>query len=47
MRDSLNFDEVPIKLYLRRRQPSDSRDEVEASLSAPPGAEGDVEVARD
>ena len=31
LRDQLNFDEVPIKLYLRRRQPSDSRDDVEAS----------------
>ena len=28
VRDQMNFEEVPIKLYLRRRQPSDSRDEV-------------------
>jgi GTP-binding protein len=27
-RDDLNFDEVPIKLYLRRRHPADVRDEV-------------------
>jgi GTP-binding protein len=27
-RDELSFDEVPIKLYLRRRHPADARDEV-------------------
>ncbi len=27
-RDDLTFDEVPIKLYLRRRHPADLRDEV-------------------
>ena len=27
-REDLNFDEVPIKLYLRRRHPADLRDEV-------------------
>jgi GTP-binding protein len=35
VRDQMNFEEVPVKLYLRRRRPSDSRDEVEASLSGP------------
>ncbi len=40
----MNFEEVPIKLYLRRRQAADSRDDVEADLSVPaaeaPGEEG-------
>ncbi len=31
-RDRLEFGEVPIKLYLRKRQSSDKRDEVEAKL---------------
>ncbi len=31
-RDELNFPEVPIKLYLRRRHPSDVRDDVDAEL---------------
>jgi GTPase len=44
VRDSMNFEEVPIKLYLRRRQASDSRDDVDM---APPGSEGDVEVRAD
>ena len=30
-RDELSFDEVPIKLYLRRRHPADLRDDVSAS----------------
>ena len=30
MRDQLQFEEVPIKLYLRRRQSSDHRDEIGA-----------------
>jgi GTPase len=47
VRDSMNFEEVPIKLYLRRRQPSDNRDDVDATLPAPGGAEGDVEVRAD
>ena len=32
-RDNLPFDEVPIKLYLRRREPSDTRDEVETPIA--------------
>jgi GTP-binding protein len=28
-RDELDFDEVPIKLYLRRRHPADVRDDIE------------------
>jgi GTP-binding protein len=43
VRDQMNFEEVPIKLYLRRRQASDHRDDVDASV-APPG-EGDIEVS--
>jgi GTP-binding protein len=35
VREQMNFEEVPIKLYLRRRQPSDVRDEVDAGLSVP------------
>ncbi len=31
-RDRLDFGEVPIKLYLRKRLPSDTRDEVDAEL---------------
>jgi predicted GTPase len=27
-REQLRFNEVPIKLYLRRREPSDQRDEI-------------------
>jgi GTP-binding protein len=45
VRDQMNFEEVPIKLYLRRRQPSDSRDEVDAGVAAP--GEGDVEIRAD
>ena len=33
-RDELSFDEVPIKLYLRRRHPSDVRDEINLSGAA-------------
>jgi GTP-binding protein len=47
VRDSMNFEEVPIKLYLRRRQASDNRDDVEVGLVAPPGSAGDVEVRAD
>jgi hypothetical protein len=40
-RDELNFDEVPIKLYLRRRSEVDDRDDVNRSpageLAAGPG----------
>jgi GTPase len=45
VRDQMNFEEVPIKLYLRRRQPSDSRDEVDVVATTP--GEGDVEVRAD
>jgi GTP-binding protein len=52
VRDSMNFEEVPIKLYLRRRQASDSRDEVDGPANGetmpPPGsAPGDIEVRAD
>ncbi len=44
VREHMNFEEVPIKLYLRRRQAADSRDEVDADLTVPatesPGEEG-------
>ena len=30
VRDQLHFEEVPIKLYLRKRQRSDQRDEIAA-----------------
>jgi GTP-binding protein len=33
-RDELDFDEVPIKLYLRRRGPNDLRDEVDAPANS-------------
>jgi len=33
VREQMNFEEVPIKLYLRRRQAADSRDDVDANLS--------------
>ena len=32
-RDELNFPEVPIKLYLRRRHPADLRDEVDSQIA--------------
>jgi GTP-binding protein len=32
-RDELEFPEVPIKLYLRRRHPADLRDEVDSQLA--------------
>jgi GTP-binding protein len=34
-RDELSFDEVPIKLYLRRRHPADVRDDVGADADSP------------
>jgi GTP-binding protein len=34
VREQMHFEEVPIKLYLRRRQPSDTRDEVGADSDA-------------
>jgi GTP-binding protein len=43
VREQMNFEEVPIKLYLRRRQPTDSRDEVDASLSVPAAEAGGQE----
>ena len=33
VRDQLHFEEVPIKLYLRKRQRSDQRDEIAAELA--------------
>jgi GTP-binding protein len=47
VRDSMNFEEVPIKLYLRRRQASDSRDDVDGQMAPPGAAEGDVEMRVD
>lgn len=38
-REQLPFAEVPIKLYLRKRQPSDERDEVESQLAPAQRAE--------
>ncbi len=35
-RDELDFAEVPIKLYLRKRESSDSRDEVDSQLAGQP-----------
>jgi GTP-binding protein len=46
VRDSMNFEEVPIKLYLRRRQASDSRDDVDDAEAAEP-RDGDIEVRAD
>jgi GTPase len=43
-RDSLSFDEVPIKLYLRRRHPADVRDDV-ASEEVDAGEATQVEAA--
>jgi GTP-binding protein len=47
VRDQMNFEEVPIKLYLRRRQASDHRNEVDATIAVPGEAEGDIEVRAD
>ena len=44
VREQMNFEEVPIKLYLRRRQQSDVRDEVDASLSVPAAEAGGEEA---
>jgi hypothetical protein len=30
VRDQLNFEEVPIKLYLRKRQRNDQRDDIKS-----------------
>jgi GTP-binding protein len=46
VRDSMNFEEVPIKLYLRRRQASDSRDDVDEAAASEP-RDGDIEVRAD
>jgi GTPase len=35
-REELSFDEVPIKLYLRRRHPADLRDDVGAKRDEQP-----------
>jgi GTPase len=40
-RDELSFDEVPIKLYLRRRHPADVRDDVEADADRESGQQRD------
>jgi GTP-binding protein len=45
VRDQMNFEEVPIKLYLRRRQASDDRNDVDVVATTP--GEGDVEVRAD
>ncbi len=47
VREQMNFEEVPIKLYLRRRQASDSRDDVGADSDgatrvASEGADGEA-----
>src|SRR5436190_11126374 len=42
LRDQLNFGEVPLKLYLKRRRSGDQRDEV---ASAPTGLSADEEVS--
>ena len=34
-RDQLPFGEVPIKLYLRKRETADTRDEIDAKLGKP------------
>jgi GTPase len=41
-RDELSFDEVPIKLYLRRRHPADLRDEVSGPEEIPQAGEAAV-----
>jgi hypothetical protein len=33
-RDQLDFPEVPIKLYLRRRHPADLRDDIDGQLAS-------------
>ena len=40
LRERLPFSEVPIKLYLRRREAGDSRDDVESQFGARDGAQG-------
>ena len=39
VRDQLNFEEVPIKLYLRKRQQNDLRDEIVAEEEPAPQEE--------
>jgi GTPase len=46
VREHMHFEEVPIKLYLRRRQPSDTRDEVGADSITPPMESEEGSVAR-
>jgi GTP-binding protein len=43
-RDELSFDEVPIKLYLRRRHAADDRDEVNLSPSQETNGAGDSRI---
>ena len=38
-RESLDFGEVPIKLYLRRREHDDKRDEIDAAVASEEGPE--------
>jgi hypothetical protein len=42
----MHFEEVPIKLYLRRRQPSDTRDEVGADAVETPVEAQDGDAVR-
>jgi GTPase len=46
-RDELQFDEVPIKLYLRRRHASDVRDDIEGGEDKPARKSGADRVAAD
>jgi hypothetical protein len=39
-RDHLSFSEVPIKLYLRRRESADHTDEIDAKLAGSTEREG-------
>jgi len=45
-RDELSFDEVPIKLYLRRRHPADQRDDVSERGEGQPNDESGPEISR-
>jgi GTP-binding protein len=45
-RDELSFDEVPIKLYLRRRHPADVRDDVNETVDGEPSKKPRERFAR-
>src|SRR5690606_24978567 len=45
VREQMNFEEVPIKLYLRRRQANDLRDDVGADAVAAPDTSGETASA--